>query len=179
MTSGARAEVKMARRVWIACVVVLAAVGQALAQQNRIDAITPMAPERAAYGSLSVGVRTITATDRDRPDVLNTKEGGTVARYDRTLTIEIWYLQLAALERMHRIEGGFHRTGLAKPFRHRFPKVGVLDVIQISPRPHGSVDAIGEHAVEVDDQASTGWAGHGADRRRTGNSGRPPAATPG
>ena len=66
----------MARRVWIVCVVVLVAVGQALAQQNRVDGITPMAPERAAYGNVAVGVRTITATDRNRADVLNTKEGG-------------------------------------------------------------------------------------------------------
>ena len=70
----------MARRVWIVFVVVLAAVGQALAQQDRIDAITPMAPERAAYGSMPVGVRTITVTDHDRADVLNTKAGGSVTR---------------------------------------------------------------------------------------------------
>jgi predicted dienelactone hydrolase len=81
----------MARRVWVVCVVALAAVGQVVAQQNRIDAITPMAPERAAYGSMPVGVRTISAIDRDRADVLKTTAGGSVARYDRTLTIEVWY----------------------------------------------------------------------------------------
>ena len=86
----------MARRVWSVVVAVLpcavlAVSGPALAQQNRIDAVTPMAPERAAYGSLPVGVRTLTATDRGRADVLNTTEGGSIARYDRTLTIEVWY----------------------------------------------------------------------------------------
>jgi len=36
-------------------------------------------------------VRTIQATDKNRPDILNTKEGGPTARYDRTLTLEVWY----------------------------------------------------------------------------------------
>ncbi len=77
--------------MWIALVVVLASVGHALAQQNRIDGLTPMAPELAAYGSLAVGVRTVSATDNGRADVLGTAEGGPVARYGRTLTIEVWY----------------------------------------------------------------------------------------
>ena len=85
----------MGRRVWIVLVVMLAWVApvsaQPLVSSNRIDAITPMAPEHAAYGSLPVGVRTITATDRGRADVLRTKAGESVARYDRTLTLEIWY----------------------------------------------------------------------------------------
>jgi len=81
----------MARRVWVVFVVFLAAIGQALAQQNRIDLMTPMAPECAAYGALPIGVRTIIATDRDRVDVLNTKAGGELARSDRTLTVEVWY----------------------------------------------------------------------------------------
>jgi predicted dienelactone hydrolase len=81
----------MARQAWIVCGVVLVAAGQALAQQNRIDVVTPMAPERAAYGSMPVGVRTITVTDHNRADVLTTKAGGSVMRYDRTLTIEVWY----------------------------------------------------------------------------------------
>lgn len=68
----------------------LAAIGVA-AQQNRIDTVTPSAPELAPYGPHSIGVRTIQVTDRDRPDILNTKEGGPVARYDRALTLEVWY----------------------------------------------------------------------------------------
>ena len=39
----------------------------------------------------AIGVRTIQATDQNRPDILNTKPGEPTARYDRTLTIEIWY----------------------------------------------------------------------------------------
>ena len=61
------------------------------AQTNRIDAVTPMAPELAAYGASAIGVRTIQATETNRVDILSTKEGGPSARYDRTLTLEVWY----------------------------------------------------------------------------------------
>jgi predicted dienelactone hydrolase len=81
----------MMRRAALAVVWLLAWAGVAGAQQNRVDVVTPMAPELAPYGPLPVGVRTVTATDRNRVDVLNTKEGSPSARYDRTLTIEIWY----------------------------------------------------------------------------------------
>src|SRR5688572_17169959 len=60
-------------------------------QQNRIDIVTPAAPELATFGAHAVGVRTITATDRNRADILQTKEGAPTARYDRTLTLEVWY----------------------------------------------------------------------------------------
>jgi predicted dienelactone hydrolase len=63
----------------------------AVAQQNRIDTITPAAPELASYGPHDIGVRTIQVTDRNRPDILNIKEGGPTVRYDRTLTLEVWY----------------------------------------------------------------------------------------
>jgi predicted dienelactone hydrolase len=81
----------MTRRAAIPAVLVLLGTCQIIAQHNRVDAVTPMAPDLASYGPLPVGVRTITATDVNRVDVLNTKEGGPVARYDRRLTIEIWY----------------------------------------------------------------------------------------
>jgi predicted dienelactone hydrolase len=68
---------------------VIAAVG--LPAQNRIDLVTPSAPELAAYGPSAIGVRTIRVTDANRPDVLNTKPGGPTAQYDRTLTLEVWY----------------------------------------------------------------------------------------
>ena len=71
--------------------VLLLLSGIALVAQNRIDTITPLAPELAAYGPNAIGVRTIQVTDRNRPDVLNIKEGGPIARYDRTLTLEVWY----------------------------------------------------------------------------------------
>lgn len=78
------------RRVTIGLVLILASTGL-FAQQNRIDVVTPSAPELAAHGTLHIGVRTIQVTDKNRPDILNTREGGPVARYDRTLTLEVWY----------------------------------------------------------------------------------------
>ncbi len=69
-------------------VIALAALASA---QNRIDTVTPMAPELASYGAHAIGVRTLRLTDRNRPDILSTKEGGPTVRYDRPLNIEVWY----------------------------------------------------------------------------------------
>jgi len=79
------------RKTALALVLWILAAGSGAAQDNRIDRVTPAAPELASYGRFNIGVRTITATDRNRPDILNTKPGGPTARYDRTLTLEIWY----------------------------------------------------------------------------------------
>ena len=80
------------RRVSVfACAFVFALAAAGVAQTNRIDTVTPSAPELAPYGRYAIGVRTIQATDKNRPDILNTKEGGPTARYDRTLTLEVWY----------------------------------------------------------------------------------------
>jgi predicted dienelactone hydrolase len=62
-----------------------------VAAQNRIDVVTPSAPELAAFGPHAIGVRTLTAVDRNRPDILRTKPGGPTARYDRAFTLEVWY----------------------------------------------------------------------------------------
>ena len=70
---------------------IAAAAVTVTAQNNRIDTISPSAPELAAFGPHAIGVRTIQVTDRNRPDILNTKAGGPIARYDRTLTLEAWY----------------------------------------------------------------------------------------
>jgi predicted dienelactone hydrolase len=86
---------------------VLVVTAAVAAGQNRIDIVTPAAPELAAYGSHEIGVRTIEATDRNRPDVLNTKEGGPTARADRTLTLEVWY---PATLRPGQQPGGEYRT---------------------------------------------------------------------
>ncbi len=94
------------RRVMVGLVLVLASASL-VAQQNRIDVVTPHAPELAGYGPLDIGVRTLQITDRNRPDILNTKDGSPVARYDRTLTIEVWYpAALAAGQR----PGGEYRV---------------------------------------------------------------------
>src|SRR6187455_1165540 len=78
-----------------------------VAQQNRIDTITPAAPELAAYGPLDIGVRTIQVTDKNRPDILNIKDGGPIVRYDRTLTLEVWYPAALAPEQK---PGGEYRV---------------------------------------------------------------------
>ena len=104
----------MPRRLWLVGLVFVAAAAQAIAGQNRIDGITPMAPEFAAYGSMPVGVRTISATDRSRVDILNTKSGGAVARRDRTLTVEVWY---PAVRAAGQAAGGEYRTTSRDPSR--------------------------------------------------------------
>src|SRR4030095_4564938 len=95
----------MHRRVVFLFVALTATVVSA--QQNRIDTVTPAAPELAAYGPLDIGVRTIQVTDKNRPDILNIKEGGPIVRSDRTLTLEVWYpAALAAGQR----PGGEYRV---------------------------------------------------------------------
>ena len=94
------------QRLIVLSFAIVATVG-VVAQQSRVDTVTPNAPELAAYGPHDIGVRTIQITDKNRPDILNTKEGGPVARYDRTLTLEVWYpATLAAGQK----PGGEYRT---------------------------------------------------------------------
>ncbi len=59
--------------------------------ENRIDLQRPDAPALAAFGDHDVGVRTLTVEDEDRLDVVNAVAGQQVPRYDRPLTLEIWY----------------------------------------------------------------------------------------
>ncbi len=59
--------------------------------ENRIDVVRPDAPELARHGSLSVGVTTMEAVHRDQIDVLKIEDGKPLPRYDRPLTLEIWY----------------------------------------------------------------------------------------
>ncbi|WP_396625509.1 alpha/beta hydrolase family protein [Luteitalea sp.] len=67
------------------------AVAAAHAQPTRIDVVTPVAPELAAFGPQAIGVRTLRAVDRQRPDILRTKDGQPTARYDRQFVLEVWY----------------------------------------------------------------------------------------
>jgi predicted dienelactone hydrolase len=80
----------MVRRALV-LVMLAAAGGTSFAQQNRIDVVAPMAPELASFGAYDIGVRTLQVTDKNRPDILNTKEGTAAPVYDRTLTLEVWY----------------------------------------------------------------------------------------
>lgn len=71
----------------------LAASG-ALAQ-NRVDTQLPNAPEMAAYGDLTVGVRTLEMVNPDQIDILaidpQAEKPAEWPRYDRPLTVEMWY----------------------------------------------------------------------------------------
>jgi predicted dienelactone hydrolase len=97
-------------RLILCSLLLVAAAG--IAGQNRIDVITPAAPELAAFGPYDVGVRTIEATDKNRADVLNTTAGGPTARYDRTLTLEVWYPAALAPGQQ---AGGEYRTTTRNP----------------------------------------------------------------
>ena len=84
----------------------LALASPALAE-NRIDIVRPDAPELAAFGPHLVGVTTQTFVMPDQVDVVNTGAEGAIARYDRSLTVEIWYPAVDGLE-----PGGTYKTVL-------------------------------------------------------------------
>ena len=75
----------------VAAGILLAGAPVLARQDNRVDHVSPMAPELAAFGPHAVGVRTLQAVDRGRADILNTKDGAPTMRYDRPLTLEVWY----------------------------------------------------------------------------------------
>jgi predicted dienelactone hydrolase len=78
-------------RLCSASLVTLVFVTGALAQPTRIDVVTPIAPELAAFGPSAIGVRTLTAVDRNRPDILRSTDGQPTVRYDRRFVLEVWY----------------------------------------------------------------------------------------
>ncbi len=92
----------------VACLLAVAPVGAR--QDNRIDRVSPVAPELAPFGEFAIGVRTLQAVDKNRPDILNTKDVGPTARYDRPLTLEVWYP--AAADTIGAAAGGDYRTTL-------------------------------------------------------------------
>jgi len=79
----------MLKRFTAAAVMAVALwTGPAMAQ-NRVDGSRPDAPALAAPGGFAVGVRTLTLTDPDRPDVLASAEA--LVRGPRALVAEFWY----------------------------------------------------------------------------------------
>lgn len=76
------------------------------ATANPIDQIRPDAPQLAHFGSFPIGVQTLRTTIPDSIDVLGI-EGDDIARYDRPLTLEVWYP--AALGT---VQGGTYRAKL-------------------------------------------------------------------
>lgn len=63
----------------------------AFAAENRIDGLRPDAPELAKPGNHNIGVRTVTLYHKNQLDAANVSEDGPLPRYDRPLTVEIWY----------------------------------------------------------------------------------------
>ncbi len=85
----------------------------AMAQENRIDTIRPDAPELAAFGPHAIGVRTIDLVNKDQVDILNVEPGKDHPRYDRPLTVEVWYP--AAGDKLGgTYEGVFLRDGVTR-----------------------------------------------------------------
>jgi predicted dienelactone hydrolase len=64
-----------------------------LAAENRIDGQSTDAPELAAYGPRTVGVKRLDLVNPNQIDVVNVGRDPTdpVPRYDRPLTVEMWY----------------------------------------------------------------------------------------
>ena len=134
--------------------------------------MTPSAPELASYGALNIGVRTIHVIDRKRPDILNTREGGLVAEYDRTLTLEVWYpaaladgQQPGGEYRVSTRDPALTATMLGKAVRDAAPLTGIYPLVIISHGYPGNrylMSHIGENlaskgfvTVSVDHQDST------------------------
>lgn len=87
------------RYIALTITVIAATIAPPLAAQNRIDGQSPDAPELAAYGDLSVGVRQIELVNKDQIDIVAVADGGgtpgDLPRYDRPLTVEMWYPSVA------------------------------------------------------------------------------------
>lgn len=64
--------------------------GGAMAQ-NRIDQIRPDAPALAAHGEVAIGVRTLEVSNPDQIDIVKIEADKPLPRYDRPLTLEVWY----------------------------------------------------------------------------------------
>ena len=58
---------------------------------NRVDLIRFDAPELAAYGPHDIGVRTLDFVNEDELDIVNAVQGEPIPRYNRPLTVEVWY----------------------------------------------------------------------------------------
>ena len=59
--------------------------------ENRIDLIRPDAPELAAHGAYEVGRMTLQLTNPDQYDIVRIAADETPERYDRPLTVEVFY----------------------------------------------------------------------------------------
>ncbi len=83
------------RRAALATLIMFAVASPSIAQDmshnNRIDLIRPDAPALAKHGEHAIGVRTLEVVNRNQVDVLKAAAGQEPPRYDRKLTLEVWY----------------------------------------------------------------------------------------
>lgn len=79
------------KRLFLSALVVGAFSTSAMTAENRIDLVRPDAPELAAPGPHAIGVRTLELVDAGRIDIINVEAGTEHPRYDRPLTVEVWY----------------------------------------------------------------------------------------
>ena len=99
-------------QIFAAVIAIGATATVAMAQENRIDLIRPDAPELAAYGPHAIGVRTVEVVNKDQIDIAKVEPGKDLPRYDRKLTVEIWYpAESAAAATPGIYEGVYLRDG--------------------------------------------------------------------
>ena len=86
---------KQTTRYAAALLVVSCVPFSAVQAENRIDIIRADAPELAAYGEQTVGVRQLDFIHKNQIDIVNTdtnrKEDDVFPYYDRPLTVQVWY----------------------------------------------------------------------------------------
>ncbi len=75
----------------ILCAVASPSIAQDMSHTNRIDLIRPDAPALAKHGEHGIGVRTLEVVNTNQIDVLKATAGQEPPRYDRKLTLEVWY----------------------------------------------------------------------------------------
>jgi predicted dienelactone hydrolase len=103
------------KRAALAASILLAIASPLWAQDmdhsNRIDLVRPDAPALAKPGEHGIGVRTVEAVNKDQIDVLKASAGQEPPRYDRKLTLEVWYPAEVQANQRGAYPGVFLRDG--------------------------------------------------------------------
>ncbi len=89
----------------------MGAVLSSVSFANPIDQIRPDAPELAAFGEFSIGVRTLDVINPNQLDILSIVGDVTKPRYDRPLTLEVWYPGASHSEKRGSYENVYLRDG--------------------------------------------------------------------
>jgi predicted dienelactone hydrolase len=102
------------KKIWLAAAAACVLGTGAMAQDNRIDQVRPDAPELAAAGSNAIGVRTLNLVHEDQVDILKVEAGKDHPRYDRPLTVEVWYPAVGDTASGGTYAGVFLRDGVTQ-----------------------------------------------------------------